>query len=44
MEDSDTVVIAPVAGGNALLQIWDIEFIKKYHPKLRRINPQSFSQ
>lgn len=39
MEDSDTVVIAPVAGGNALLQIWDIEFIKKVSPEVAEDKP-----
>ncbi len=39
MEDSDTVVITPVAGGNALLQIWDIEFIKKVSPEVAEDKP-----
>jgi lactoylglutathione lyase len=34
MENSDSVVIAPLTDGNAFLQIWDIEFIKKVSPEV----------
>ena len=44
MENSDSVVISPLSDGNAFLQIWDIEFIKKVSPKLRMIKLHYYSQ
>ena len=39
MENSDSVVIAPLSDGNAFLQIWDIEFIKKVSPEVANDKP-----
>ena len=39
MENSDSVVISPLSDGNAFLQIWDIEFIKKVSPEVANDKP-----
>lgn len=39
MENSDSVIIAPLSDGNAFLQIWDIEFIKKVSPEVANDKP-----
>lgn len=39
MGDSETVMVAPEAQGNALLQIWDVEFIRQVSPEVADDKP-----